>query len=228
MPGALFASLNGIPIVKLALVLPWAGIWHADIQLDRAIGPTTAPQILTLGQDLTGVCAALRAVDFTGARSLRVVGGTGGWRTTVPPLQYQSPTGVPVALVASDAAALVQEVPPIIGPTVSPVAGPTFVRQGGAASLVLQSLFADGWWMNMQGVVQVTPRLPTPIVAPFDLLDVRGAPGIWKVASVGDILTPWVPGALFLAPTMTSPATVNRVTHVLEGGVLRTEVLTWP
>ena len=227
MPGPLFASLNGLPIVKLALVLPWAGIWHADVTLDRAIGPSAGPQLLTLG-DLAGTCAVVRSVDVTGARSVRVVGGTGGWRTVVPPLQYQAPTGVPVALVAADAAALVQEAPPVVGPTVAPVAGPTFVRQGGLASLVLQSLFADGWWMNMQGVVQVTPRLPTPIATPFDLLDVKGAAGVWKIASVGDILTPWVPGVTFLAPTMTSPAVANRVTHILEGGTLRTEVLTWP
>jgi len=226
MPG-LFASLNGIPIVKMAWVLPWAGIWHADVMLDRAIGPATGPQILTLG-DLTGTCAVVRSVDFTGARSVRVVGGTGGWRTSVAPLPYQAPTGVPVALVASDAAAQVLEVPPVIGPTVAPLTGPSFVRQGGAASLVLQSLFADGWWMNLAGVVQVTPRVPTLIATPFDLLDVRGASGIWRIASQRDVLAQWVPGATFLAPTMTAPATVNRVTHLLEGGTLRSEVMSWP
>jgi hypothetical protein len=227
MPAPFFASLSGIPIVAMTLVIPYSGIWHADIRLDRAIGPTAGPQLLSLS-DLTGACAVVRSVDFAGSRGLRVVGGTGGWRTVVPPLQYQSPTGVPVALVAGDAAALVQELPPVIGPTVSPTAGPTFVRQGGLASLVLQSLFADGWWMNMLGVVQVTPRLPTPIVAPFDWLDSRGAQGLYRIASQGDILTPWVPGAKFLGPTMTAPATVNRVTHVVEGARVRTEVSTWP
>ena len=229
MAGAAFASLSGMPIVAAIVVFPWAGVWHADIRLDRVPPvPPTGPQILTLS-DLVMPCAVVRAVDFTGARSMRVVGGTGGWRTAVPPLQYQSPTGVPVALVASDAAALVQEVPPVIGPTVSPTTGPTFVRQGGAASLVLQSLFADGWWVNPStGVVQVTPRLPTPIVAPFDLLDASGQRGIYRVASQGDILTPWVPGAKFLGPTMTSPGTVNRVTHTVEGARVRTEIVSWP
>lgn len=223
----LFASLNGIPIVKMAWVLPWAGIWHADVTLDRAIGPATGPQILTLS-DLVGTCAVVRSVDFTGARSVRVVGGTGGWRTFVPPLQYQTPTGVPVAAICADAAASVLESPPVVGPTVAPLAGPSFVRQGGAASLVLQSLFADGWWMNLAGVVQVTPRVPTPIATPFDLLDVRGASGIWKIASQSDILSAWIPGSTFLGPTMTSPATVNRVTHLLENGELRSEIVSWP
>ena len=228
MAGPFFASLSGLPIVAAVVVLPYSGIWHADIRLDRAIGPSAGPQILTLS-DLVMPCAVVRSVDFTGARSLRVVGGTGGWRTVVPPLQYQSPTGVPVALVAGDAAALVLEAPPIVGPTVAPVGGPTFVRQGGVASLVLQSLFADGWWTNpLTGVVQVTPRLPTPIVAPFDLLEANGARGIYRIASQGDILTPWVPGATFLGPTMTSPGIVNRVTHIVEGARVRTEVLSWP
>ena len=82
--------------------------------------------------------------------------------------------------------------------------------------------------MNLAGVVQVTPRLPTPVVTPFDLLDVKGAAGVWTIASVGDLLTQWVPGATFLAPTMTAPAVANRVTHVLDGHSLRTEVVSWP
>ena len=226
MPGPLFASLTGLPIVAMTLTIPYSGIWHADVRLDRAID-IAGPQLLTLS-DFVGVCAVVRAVDFTGARSVRLVGGTGGWRTYVPPMQYQSPMGVPVQMIAADAAALVQELPPIIGPTVSPVTGTSFVRQGGAASLVLQSLFADGWWMNPLGVVQVTPRLPLPIVLPFDLLDLKGSSGIYIVASRGDIILPWVPGGLFLGPTMTSPGVVNRVTHKLDGGKLRTEILTWP
>lgn len=227
MPSPFFASLSGIPIVAMTLVLPYSGVWHADIRLDRAIGPTAGPQILTLS-DLTMTCAVVRSVDFAGARCMRVVGGTGGWRTTIPPLQYQSPTGVPVALVSSDAAGLVQELQPIIGPTIAPVTGPTFVRQGGAASLVLQSLFGDQWWMDPTGAVQVVPRLPTPIVLPFDLLDARGPQGLYRVSSQGDILTPWVPGAVFLGPTMTSPATINRVTHTVDGRKMRTDVSAWP
>ena len=226
MTAPLFASLSGLPIVRMALVLPFSGIWHADIMLDRAID-ITGPQALTLS-DFVGVCAIVRAVDFTGARSMRVVGGTGGWRTSVPPMQYATPTGVPVAMVCSDAAALVQELPPVIGATVAPTVGPSFLRQGGAASLVLSSLFADGWWMNPAGVVQVTPRVPTPITAPFDLLQIHGPSGIYQVASQHDLLSPWVPGATFIGPTMTSPAVVNRVTHVLEGGHLRTEVMVTP
>lgn len=226
MPGTLFASLSGLPIVAMTLVLPYSGIWHADVRLDRAID-ISGPQILTIS-DFTGVCSVLRAVDFTGARSVRLIGGSGGWRTLVPPLQYQSHTGVPVSLVCLDAAAAVQEIPPVIGPTVAPTTGPTFCRQGGAASLVLQSLFGDGWWMDQTGTVQVLPRVPTPIVAPFDLLDVRGASGIYKIASYADVLSPWVPGAMFLAPTMTSPQPINRVCHIIDDGTLRTEVMISP
>jgi hypothetical protein len=222
----LFASLSGLPIVAMRLVLPWSGIWHADIQLDRAID-VPGPQLLTLS-DFAGTCSVVpgHAVDFTGVRSLRAVGGQAGWRSYVPPMQYATPTGVPVAMVCSDAAALVGEVPPVVGPTVAPTVGPSFLRQGGAASLVLQSLFADGWWMDPAGVVQVTPRLPTPIVAPFDLLAVDGPCALYTVASRGDIMAPWVPGSTFLAPTMTAPAIVNRVTHELRGGKLRTLVET--
>ena len=218
-----FASLSGLPIVRLALTIPFTGIWHADALLDRAID-ISGPQALTLS-DFAGVCSVVRAVDFAGARSVRLVGGAGGWRSLVLPRQYANPGGVLLATILGDVAATVGEPPPIVGPTVSPVAGPAFVRQGGLASLVLQDLFGDAWWMTPAGVVQATPRLPTPIVAPVDVLDVRGSSGVYRVASVGDVLLPWVPGAVFLSPTMTSPATVNRVCHILEGGTLRTEIL---
>ena len=219
----MFASLTGLPVVRLALTIPFTGLWHADALLDRAID-LSGPQVLTLS-DFVGACFVVRAVDFTGARSVRLVGGTGGWRSLVPPLQYANPAGVPVVTITSDVAATVGELPPVIGPTVSPVAGPAFVRQGGAASLVLQDLFGASWWMDSTGTIQATPRVPTPIATPVDVLEVRGSSGIYRVASVGDILTPWVPGALFLSPTMTSPATINRVCHILESGVLRTEIM---
>jgi hypothetical protein len=219
----LFASLTGLPVVRLALTIPFTGIWHADVSLDRAID-LSGPQVLTLS-DFVGACSVVRAVDFTGARSVRLVGGTGGWRSIVPPLQYQNPGGVLLSAILGDVAATVGEIPPVVGPTVSPVAGPAFVRQGGAASLVLQDLFGASWWMDQTGTIQATPRLPTAILAPVDVLQVRGSSGIYRVASVGDILAPWVPGALFASVTMTAPATVNRVCHVLEDGALRTEIM---
>ena len=219
----LFASLTGLPVVRLALTIPFTGLWHADVTLDRAID-LSGPQVLTLS-DFVGACSVVRAVDFTGARSVRLVGGTGGWRSLVPPLQYANPAGVLLATILADVAATVGELPPVVGPTVSPVAGPAYVRQGGLASLVLQDLFGSAWWMDPTGTIQATPRLPTPIVAPADILQVRGSSGVYRVASVGDILTPWVPGALFATPTLPTPAAVNRVCHVLEGGELRTEIM---
>jgi hypothetical protein len=217
-----FAQLNGIPVTKLHLVIPALGIWHADVTLTQAID-VTAPQLLLLaGTTWTG--AVVRAVDFSGERSVRIVGGTGGWRKTVPALQYASPIGVPTVTVLADVAALVQEIPPVLDPTVPPVLGTGYVRQLGPASLVLQDLQDRGllsWWMDPFGVVQTAPRLPTPPVLPFVAEAVRGAAGWYRIATETPI--EWMPGVLFASVTVTG--TVSRVEHRVDRGHFWTEVL---
>jgi hypothetical protein len=217
-----FAALTGLPITKLHLVVPALGLWHADVLLAQAVD-LTGPQVLLLSGS-TWNCTAVRAVDFSGARSVRLVGGAAGWRKSVPALQYASPAGVPTVTVLADAAGLVGELPPVLDPSVPQTLGSAYVRQRGAASLVLQDLQDRGvlsWWVSPLGIVQTAPRLPTPILSPFVAEQVHGAPGWYRVATEapGD----WQPGALFRSVTVSG--TISRVEHRIERGQLWTEVL---
>lgn len=217
-----FAQLNGIPITKLHLVVPALGLWHADATLAQAVD-ITAPQVLLLSGS-TWNCAIVRAVDFSGERSVRLVGGTGGWRKPVPALQYSSPAGVPTVTVLADAASLVQEIPPVLAPTVPPTIGTGYVRQAGAASLVLQDLQDRGvlsWWLDPLGVVQTATRLPTPPVMPFVAEAVHGAPGWYRIAT--ETPAEWAPGAVFLGATVSG--TISRVEHRVDRGQFWSEVL---
>jgi hypothetical protein len=219
MMGLYYADLTGVPIFTAALTIPAAGIWHADVVCDTAI-EIAGPQVLSLAGS-AWVCTPIRDITFAGRREVRLVGGQAGWRKPVPFKQYQAPGGVPLAMVLGDAAAFVQETPPVVDPSLSPTVGLGYVRQAGLASLVLQGLLGDAWYMSATGVVQTVPRLPTPIATPFTVMDVHGASGTYIVAT--EFPADWAPGAVFVAPT--AAGTVNRVRHVLRESDLRTEVL---
>jgi len=230
--GLLFADLSGIPVVKARLTVPYSGIWHADVTLDRALpAPLLGPQLLTLAGS-SWACSVVRAGDYAGVRRARLVGGTGGWRRTVPalalPPPFISPIGVPLALVLGTAAALAGEIPPNLAGYVgspligAPPLGGAYVFQSGPMSLVLQDLLGDEWWMDPTGAIQVAPiRPPTPVLLPWTAIDYDGAAGMVTVATE----TPgeWMPGAAFVGPIV--QGSVSRVAHVLSGDTLRSEVM---
>jgi len=217
-----FASLNGIIATHCMLVLPLTGIWHADVRLSTApIAPFVGPgQVLVLN-NTTYTCAVVRSIDLAGVRMVRLVGGTGRWRTSIPAQQYASPIGVSTSVVLTDAAVTAGELPPVVGPTVPPTLGNAFVRRAGLASLVLQQVLGDTWWMDPLGVVQTVPRIPTPIATAFAAEDVAGAPGVYRIATESP--DDWQPGSLFVGPTVSG--TINRVMHVATPERIRTEVM---
>jgi hypothetical protein len=217
-----FAQLSGVPVTRLHLVVPALGLWHVDADLSTSTD-VSGPQTLVLSGS-TWTCAVVRAVDFAGVRSLRLVGGAGGWRKTVPALQYASPAGVPTATVLGDASSLGGERPPVIDPSVPATLGVNYVRQAGPASLVLQDLQDRGvltWWQDMAGVVQTKPRPSTAVQQPFVAEEVRGSAGWYRIATE----TPgeWLPGATFSSVTVSG--TISRVEHRIDGGKFWTEIL---
>lgn len=221
----LFASLSGVPVVSCRLVVPYSGIWHVDIELDRVLpAPLVGPQAFVLA-DSTWTCAPVRSGDFSGERRARLVGGTGGWRTpfVVVPAPLSSAIGVPIPLILSTASTAAKELPvTYVGPPT--LGGPPFaayVFQAGPPSLVLQDVLGDSWWMDPTGAIQTAPRDPTPIASPWTATAFDGAKGELEVAtdSVGD----WMPGASFLGPTVSG--TVSRVVHEMTRDKLRSRVM---
>ena len=215
------ATLSGIPIADGTITWPYAGIWHADISLTL---PTdiAGPQVL-LFAGKPWACAYVRAIDFSGQRGVRVVGGMGGWRTKIPAKQYGQGL-VTTQHVLTDAALAAGEIPPILGPLVPLTVGSGYCRPNDVASYALQEFLGDGWWMDSTGTVQTAVRPPTPIVSPFQAMAVKGAEGRYEIAT--DSPNDWLPGTSFLGPTVSG--TVNRAMHTITRGSLRTEVLVGP
>lgn len=209
----LFSSLSGVPILKGTFVLPFSGIWHADLELVSVPIVDTTPLILTFA-DMTLTCTAIRTVDFTGRREVRVVGGMGGWRKTLTAKQYMKPF---LSTVVLDAALSVGE---LVALGIDEFLD-AFIRRQAPAATILQELFGDTWWMNDLGIVQTMARIGVPITSQFTVTEVYGRGGLYHVET--DAPGDWRPGNLFFGPT--ASGSVNRVTHLLNGTNLRTEVL---
>jgi hypothetical protein len=217
-----FASLSGIPIVGLHLVIPALGLWHVDAVLSQ-MTDVSGLQVLQLSGS-TWTCTAVRAADFAGASGLRLVAGAAGWRKNVPAKQYASPAGVPTATVLGDAAASVGEAPPVLDLSVPATVGNNYVRQDGAASLVLNDLQNRGvlhWWADPSGVVQTMPRPSSAVASPFVAEAVYGASGWYRIAT--EFPGNWLPGSTFTGATVSG--TISRVEHRIAHGRLWTEVL---
>jgi hypothetical protein len=219
---ALFADLSGIPIVRGSLVLSYGGLFHADVTLDRAVDPPlSGAQLLNLGGTVY-TCSVVRSLDFVGSRSVRLVGGQGGWRKDVPPKQYNEPSGISTAAILRDVAVTVGELVPVLDVSTPNTVFDDFVRGGGAASLVLTRLLGDGWWMDTTGAIKTGPRLSTPITSDFSVESVRGASGIVTVHT--EDVASWTPGRTFSGPTIVTQ-TINRIEHVIESGSFSTRVM---
>lgn len=216
----LFASLNGTPVTRARIVIPYAGIWHADIWLDR-VADTSGPQALLVnGLSMTGT--VVRQIDFAGESSLRLVGGGGGWSKPATPQLYK---GANVSTILGDTATSVgEQVHVSADRQVSPfyvVSSEDAQGRPLPASQVLQELVGDTWWMDPSGVVQTSSR-PTPTIAsPFTVRAVDGPPGVYHVDT--DTIGDWMPGATFAGPT--ASGSVSRVTHILDSGTLHTEIM---
>jgi hypothetical protein len=216
----LFASLNGTPVTKARIVIPYTGIWHADVWLDR-VADTSGSQSLQV-DTLALTCSVVRQIDFTGESMVRLVGGAGGWRKQATPQIYAQAN---LSTILGDTASLVgEQVNVTTDSTVKPfycVVAEDAQGNPMPASQVLQELLGDQWYMDPLGVIQQGPRPSPAIASPFTLRSVDGPPGIYQVDT--DTIADWVPGATFSGPT--GSGTISRVTHVLESGRLHTEVM---
>lgn len=196
------------------------GAWHGDITLALA-NPVAADIVITIG-DLTLVGHSYRMASFAGARSVRVVGGHGGWQQTVAPQAYETPSGVLASTVLGDVATAVKEVLVLDSDI---ILGSAFVRERCVASRVLRQIVGDTWWIDTDGVTKTSPRSGLPITTDFQTVEYNGSKGRFVIAT--EALHDWMPGRTFSSPTVTTTQTVSSSTIILgNDGLARVEVLT--
>src|SRR5579864_3731902 len=106
-------TLNGFRAISVRLLIPYRGVWIADVELDLdivATAPTSGPAVLIVGgTTLKGTIDPRGSSTFVGKASARVVGGGNGWETVLPPQHFHIPAGVTSTAVYSATAAAVLE-----------------------------------------------------------------------------------------------------------------------
>jgi hypothetical protein len=204
-----FIHLDGKRIVSGSINIPFWGTWSGDVVLALPDAISHQP-VLTFG-GLSLQASVFRASSFAGSRSVRLLGGAGGWRKPVAQKPYNQPGGIQLSLILND---LAQEVGETVRIAQDGPVGSFFVRQAAKAQFVLRQLAGPLWWIDPAGVTQIGPRPNLPIKSQFDVLDSSGARGEFRIAT--ETYQDWLPGNTFTAPTVTGVQTISMVTIVFD------------
>jgi hypothetical protein len=222
-----FATANGLQIVSGSLLIPLVGAWTADLQLatDQAI----AGQVSVVIGNLTLQGFAYRSQAYGGQTRARLVGGYGGWRTTIPPQGYGSQNGVKLSTVLQDAASGCGEEVSIFADV---TIGTAYARTGfeaNVASDVLWQMIALGhmsaWYVAPSGVTMTGPWPEATVGTPFIPSNQKPDEGIIEIAT--EDYASWMPGASFSHPLLATTYTSAGVEYVWgDDGEFRFNVLT--
>ena len=151
--------VNDLTALSVMLTIPSSGCWVAEVDVDPSLAGVLPSGKVTLKiqeQILPCTVDPAGSGKFGEKASLRLVGGF-GWMKPVLKRDYHNPAGVLSSSVFSTAAAEVGEPPPVdASPEVLPA---HYVRGAGPASRVLSG---RSWFVDLKGVTQVGPHIPTP------------------------------------------------------------------
>lgn len=217
-----FASFNGERIVSASVVMPYYGIWTADVVLASAIAIPAVATLVIANLTLKGT--VFRSASFAGSRAARIVGGAGGWRKKTTKQAYYDPNGVRASMVLGDVAAASGET---ISLSTDFTVGSSYEREEDApGSQVLRDLLGEVWWMDPSGVTQCQDRTnKTAITTPFTVGAWSGGKARFEIAT--EDLAAWQPGRTFTSENVPTPQTLNMVSiDVNNDGKLRLECLT--
>jgi hypothetical protein len=226
-----FCSVGNRHATRLDLYVPPKGAWYVDAILDDTTDDLSGPVVVRLGSlELHGTVLPAYSGAFVLARSMRIVGGAGGWGTLVTPEHYHDDSGVDALSVAQDAANIAGETLGGFDPA-EPLLDADFVRQGhlGPASAVLEQAIGEGrtWWVDSAGVTQCGTR-GTVEAAPgsYDLLTYSPLTRIATLA-VDDPAALWV--GTILRDRLSEPQTIRELEiHVqVTDGVGSCRALAW-
>jgi len=211
-----FVSIGEKHCTRLELFVPWGGAWFVDAVLDDTTDDLSGAVVVRLGSlELHGTVLPSYTGSFALARSLRIVGGAGGWGNPCEPQDYADDAGVSAEAVALDAAQIAGETLGSFDPA-EPTLETHFVRRIATASSVLEQALGDGriWWVDTQGVTQAGQRTTfEPTAGSYNLLNYSPLTRIAELA-VDDPASLWV-GAI-LKDRLTEPQTVREMRLTVE------------
>jgi hypothetical protein len=223
-----FSSVAGLQIVSGTLAIPLVGVWTADLEL-AGTGSLPSGIVPVVIGNLTLMGTVFRSESYGGQIKARMVGGYGGWRTSIPAQGYGSSSGVKLSAVLGDAAQAAGEQINVQNDT---TIGNGFARMAFDTSvasdvlwLMIKLGFIPAWYVDPTGMTQNVAWPSATISTPFTVTAQHPDQGMIDIAT--EDYVSWMPGCSFTAPQLAATYTSNGVHYVWDGaGKMRFEVLT--
>ena len=214
---AQYAELDGNAITSATVIIPMQGAWVADVTIASAAVVGQRGTLEFAG--LTLACSLVRGSEMAGVRSVRVVGGAGGWRTVVQAREYHVEPALYSSVVVDDAAREVGET--IVRVDADTPIGTSYIRRHAVAGLILRDL-CPNWYVRQDGATVLGTRQTGIVAKPFTVISQDGALGSVTVAA--DDVSDTLPG-MTLKTVTAGDIPIGCVVHRLQGTSLRTTIL---
>lgn len=152
-------TVAGKQAVRARIVVPAVGPWYADVELAGDDVVAGGAEIAINGKVFFGTVDATASGAYGNVRTLRIVGGAGGWARVLPPRHYHSDARLRGRTIADQAAQECGETIVEYAPQ-SDTLGIDYVRQLGAASRALEHVIGTAaWWVGYDGDTRVGSRM---------------------------------------------------------------------
>lgn len=174
------ATLNGLPVIRGDLKLPYQGAFTAQLEVDADSAPTGTAALLLLGRAFTGAVVAdpedgtqVLSGDAGGLYRCRVVGGAGGLAKPIAPQEW--PQGAAVsqvlaAILSAGGESQATDIDPTLLARVLPQWSITQGAVGGALGALVEYLASDGadvvWRIRGDGLVWIGVPSPQAVSPP--------------------------------------------------------------
>lgn len=204
--------LNGVRATMVQLLMPFFGVWVADVDLDPDLPTIPSGKVaLTIGtSSLVGTVDARSSGKFGEKGKARVVAGGGGWEKTIGPQPFDNKVAVLSSSVLASTAAEVGEQ---VVDTAPVNFGRHYIRHAGPASSVLAG---RDWYVNAEGVTIVGPRALVPMTPAIEVLGWDPIEQRAELASDAPIF----PGTILVDPKF-GPVTVRDVAQTFSSSGAR-------
>ncbi len=169
---AAFATVGGFPASRVAVYVPHAGAWFAEVDFEGDPDVSGKVSIKLGALELVGTVDARHDGTHGLQRRARIVAGAGGWSSSLAPKAYHNDAGIKARLVAEDAAREAGETLGSFSPAVERV-GVDYVRRAGLASAALEDAAGGAlWWVDFEGKTHAGERsTSTPAEGSYELLE---------------------------------------------------------
>ena len=220
-----YATLDGFDVQSGTVYIPAGGVWWADLELIEEC-QVSGSATLTLGNTtLVGTIDPTHVGDFGLRCRLRLVGGAGGWSSSLPAKGYHNDAGVTASEIVQDLARETGETLGTFEPSATSV-GVDFVRPSGQAIKSLEEAIGSAfWWVELDGTTTVGERTETAAEDGVYLVsDVKADDSLVFLSLNEDELSAVLPGTI-LSEGLDTPQTIRETRFELTPDSVR--VVAW-